>query len=490
MLDSANRLYVAETDIDVTTYTQPASTITTSILGSLTTITLPASTVTDTVPSPTTTTAPAQTVIDTVPSPTTITAPAQTVTLPGIVSFQTITTILPGVVTTVTAAGIVTTTTLPGVTSVITTTVTLPGIPTTFPPVTITVTNGINTCPNPTPTTTVASALPTDYTWGCRPGTICHPPKPAGCDIFAGPPPDDYVCQPSECVVSPPFTPVTGGWSDSILSNDTSYFPPQEDYFNLSPFAFGLNFDIFVQEVEVLETVGPNGIQTPTTVTTGDWGSQTSITVQPTPDISDPPAKKAKRSISRRSSGTVPAMCYNECNNCFIEAQATGKISSLCVPGSAFQSLYAACHACVVAHGDTTQQSLKSYVEPEFAQYLDFCQSETAMSAIAAPSSTPPLSEISSAQSVTPSVVSQSQQAPNTPTPPTSTPSPTPTSTPAPASPTSAPTTSSTKPSSTSKPPSSTTTSAVQFTGSGRTLYPVGISFLALTTVLAGFLSI
>ena len=461
MLNFANGLYVAETDIDLTIYTQPASTVTTSILGSLTTITLPASTVTNTVPSPTTTT-----------------APAQTVTLPGVISVQTITTILPGVVTTITAAGAVTTTTLPGVTSVITTTLTLPGIPTTVPPVTITVTNGIRTCPNPTPTTVVATPLPTDYTWGCPPGNVCHPPKPEGCDIFAGPPPDNYVCQPSECVVSPPFTPVTGAWGNDISSNATSYFPPQEDYFNLSPFAFGLNFDIFV---EVVEVIGGS------TITTGDWTSQASITAQPTPDISDSSAKKVKRSLSRRD-GTVPAMCYNECNNCYIEAQATGKTPDLCAPGSEFNNLYTACHDCVAVHGDSTEQTTKNYVDPEFAQYVDFCQGETALPAVV-PSSTPPLSELSSAPSVTQSIVSQSQQAPATPTPLASTSSSTPTPTTAPAQPTPTPSTPSTTPSSTSKPPSSATTSAVTFTGSSRTLHPAGISFLALTALSAAALS-
>lgn len=471
----ADRLYVAETDVELTTYTQPASTITTSILGSLTTIALLASTVTDTIPSPTTTT-----------------APAQTVTLPGVTSLQTITTLLPGVVTTFTAAGIVTTTTLPGVTSVITTTVILPGVPTTFPPVTITVTNGIKTCPNPTPTTTVTFSLPNNYTWGCPPGTVCHPPKPAGCEIFAGPPPDNYVCQPSECVVSPPFTPVTGGWGNDISSNDTSYFPPQEDYFNLSPFAFGLNFDIFVQEVEVLGG---------TTITTGDWASQTSITTQPTPDVSRSSDKMVKRSLSRRS-GTVPAVCYNECNNCYIEAQETGKTKDLCAAGSAFENLYTACHACVMAHGDSTQQSLKSYVEPDFAQFVNFCQATAAASAISASSSTTPQSEVST-PSVAQSIVSQSQQTPATPTPPTSTLSttPTPTSTPAPAPPTStpsptpsptstpAPTLPTSTPNSTSKSPSSATTSALHQTGSGRTLSPAGISFFTLMIILATVLS-
>lgn len=473
MLDSANGLCAAETAVDVTTYTQPASTVISPILGSLTTITLPASIVTNTVPSPTTTTAPAQTII-----------------LPGVTSVQTITTILPGVVTTVTAAGIVTTTTLPGVTSVITTTVTLPGVPTTFPPVTVTVTSGIKTCPSPTPTTTVASALPTDYTWGCPPGTVCHPPKPARCDIFAGAPPSDYVCQPSECVVSPLFTPVTAGWGNSIYSNATSYFPPQEDYFNLSPLDFGLSFDIFAETVEVLEVAGPNGMQTPTTVTTGNWASQTSITAQPSADASGSSAKKVKRSISRRTQ-TVPAACYNECNNCFIEAQMTGKTAALCVAGSVFKTDLTACQSCVVAHGDTTQSSLKGDVNVQFAQFLNFCQAEAALSAVV-PSTTPLQSEVSTAPSVTQSVVSQSQQAPATPTPPTSrtSPSPTPTSAPAPASSTTTPSTSSTQPSPTSKPPSSATTSAVQFTGSGRTLYPAGISFLALTTVLAALLPI
>jgi len=210
----------------------------------------------------------------------------------------------------------------PGVTTTISRTITLPGQTTTIRGYVVTVTksNHIRTCGNPASTFTPAVQPPSDYTWGCPPGFVCVLPKSEGCDVWAGSPPDDYVCQSSECLPSPSFTRVTVGLGDDVASSENSIYPALPDFFNLSPLAFGLRIDVFSEEIDVVLMIDPDGKQTLTAVTAGHWASQTSITTQPAPETSSP-AKKVKRSIFRRDASTVPATCYNECNNCYIEAQ-------------------------------------------------------------------------------------------------------------------------------------------------------------------------
>jgi len=72
--------------------------------------------------------------------------------------------------------------------------------------------------------------------------------SPTAARFFAGPPPADYVCQPSGCIV----------------------IPPQPDYFNLDPEALDLSFGIFVKQVETIVVTGSNGQLITTQITTGD----------------------------------------------------------------------------------------------------------------------------------------------------------------------------------------------------------------------------
>ncbi|OTA97273.1 hypothetical protein M434DRAFT_294786 [Hypoxylon sp. CO27-5] len=75
-----------------------------------------------------------------------------------------------------------------------------------------------------------------NLTWGCLPGTICSPPKPIGCSIWAAPPDETYVCESqSYCISAPNYVAVR--WP---------------------------NFETYV-----------------TTISTGNWGSQASITAYP-----------------------------------------------------------------------------------------------------------------------------------------------------------------------------------------------------------------
>ena len=303
-------------------------------------------------------------VVTTVPGQVT-TVPGQIITLPGIVTTITGTpTTVPSVVTTL----------LSIVTTIIGTPTTPPGVITTLTVSSAHTVTPVAVCPVPSPIYTPATTPPFDYTWGCPPGTVCSPSKPAGCDVFADPPPVNYICQPSECIPAPDFTPVI--WPEG----ETSYYPPPFGYFDLSPLAFGLSSDIFAADVVVQYGAGN---QPQTTITTGNWQSQASITEAYALPTSPPSLARRKwweeaihlpdARLSKRASSTVPAVCFATCNNCQVIAQQTGKTPALCAPTSAFLSYLAACRQCVAANGDATQSTLKRYVEPQFAQFLGFC---------------------------------------------------------------------------------------------------------------------
>lgn len=118
--------------------------------------------------------------------------------------------------------------------------------------------------------------------WGCLPGYICAPPKPDACQIYANPPSFTYLCDPNNCIPSPPYTDVQWNHTADWSSGETSYFPPSKDYYNLDPYAFGLNYGIFAEEIVSSTIVETQLGKTRTYVeiyTTGDWSSQASISM-------------------------------------------------------------------------------------------------------------------------------------------------------------------------------------------------------------------
>jgi hypothetical protein len=66
------------------------------------------------------------------------------------------------------------------------------------------------------------------------------------------PPTAGYVCSPDECQPAPPLAPIQF-WGEPIYSNETSFYILQDDYFNLNPILYGLDFSIFVKVCPVLE---------------------------------------------------------------------------------------------------------------------------------------------------------------------------------------------------------------------------------------------
>ncbi|RYP91380.1 hypothetical protein DL770_002520 [Monosporascus sp. CRB-9-2] len=297
-------------------------------------------------------------------------------TVPGLTQTSIVTTIQPGTTQTSLVTIIE-----PGTTIVSPTTVTAPPVTVTLPSETVTTASSVCAAPTNPPGFNPVFNVSSDLTWGCRPGTVCFPVRPAGCEIWADPPHQSYVCDPSRCIPSPEYEPVI--WTN----NDTSYYPPTEGYFNLAPPAFGLSYDIFRVDV-IVSTVNPKqGYPYVTTISTGNWESQSSITEWPPSSTSStdyaettpvPPAYSYRshheRSLRLSKRGpTVPSACYDRCNNAYLEAQAVGKSSGLCREGSAFRDYYDACELCIDDHLVNFQLTARDYLSPQFAQFLGYC---------------------------------------------------------------------------------------------------------------------
>ncbi|XWW93943.1 hypothetical protein V2A60_001882 [Cordyceps javanica] len=225
-------------------------------------------------------------------------------------------------------------------------TVTKEGPTVTVPGPTVTATRPITRvtdCPAPT-----GSHVPldpdSDLTFGCKPGTVCSPPMPADCNMWPGPPQDDFVCGAGQCIPSPPFTPVH--WKE----NETSYYPPPRGFFNLDPGSFGLTNAVFEDRRPV------------------DFYS-----------------KKAY---------AAPSHCFDECNNAYIAAEAEGKTDALCRPRSSFMLSLELCKRCVRV-GTGVEVGLETF-GPSFTQFVNFCNgsrsepTRTAAPVPSGPASSPP----------------------------------------------------------------------------------------------------
>ncbi|PHH78655.1 hypothetical protein CDD80_6547 [Ophiocordyceps camponoti-rufipedis] len=289
---------------------------------------------------------------------TTVTREAQTrertVTLTRVLPAQTVTVTRNGetVVSTLPASTTILTKTLPGSTVVLKTTLLSPPLTVTNPQPSV--------CPSPTGR---SAPLPpkSNLTFGCRPGSVCNPPKPNGCSIWPGPPSDDFLCEPSYCIPSPPIRNAT--WREG----ETSFYPVSYGYFNLNPEAFGLSYDIFsfevVERVQYGQTV---------TVTTGNWASQTTLSDWPRTTKAKP-TKAAnpyhhRRNLEKRT--VTPSICYDNCNEAYLIAASTGKTDALCRAGSSFHDSYALCTRCIEANSGASKATVRDYVAPQFAQVL------------------------------------------------------------------------------------------------------------------------
>ncbi|KAK8091143.1 hypothetical protein PG994_000648 [Apiospora phragmitis] len=294
--------------------------------------------------------------------------------------------------------------------------------------------------------------------------------------MWAEPPAKEYVCESrAYCIDAPEYRNVT--WEPE----ETGYYPPTEGYYNLPPIAFGLSYDIFESELATTTCKDPAGQEVTSTFTTGNWESQTSITRYPpasTYGAAVPTYVKRSPVLRLRQSGDVsqdaiPALCYVNCNNAYLEAQKIGKGPQLCKPDSDFNQLKETCDACSEAHRSELKTTNARGLQPYFSQYLDFCSETRAgvvqsgsSSAIADVTSMQTRSTVSQQPTNTDTSIVEFTSTTRTTTSPTSTPSPTstsPTSSPTPSSsstPSSATPTTTTSPSSTATPTSTTTSAA------------------------------
>ncbi|TEY65804.1 hypothetical protein BOTCAL_0136g00260 [Botryotinia calthae] len=72
---------------------------------------------------------------------------------------------------------------------------------------------------------------------------------------------------------------------------------------------------------------------------------------------------------------SIPAVCYSDCNNAYIEAIKTGRTPELCLSTSPFVSYYDSCTACVKANSADSAAAIKEYLEPQFGQFIQYCAS-------------------------------------------------------------------------------------------------------------------
>ncbi|KAH6984656.1 hypothetical protein BKA56DRAFT_581370 [Ilyonectria sp. MPI-CAGE-AT-0026] len=72
----------------------------------------------------------------------------------------------------------------------------------------------------------------------------------------------------------------------------------------------------------------------------------------------------------------IPAVCYDGCDGAYKIALSQGKTPALCAPGSAFVASYMMCTSCVQDNSDSTKNLVRDLIEPEFQQFLDYCDSE------------------------------------------------------------------------------------------------------------------
>ncbi|KAK0740490.1 hypothetical protein B0T18DRAFT_210161 [Schizothecium vesticola] len=79
--------------------------------------------------------------------------------------------------------------------------------------------------------------------------------------------------------------------------------------------------------------------------------------------------------LEARDDVIVPAVCFSTCNNAYLEAQTVGKTPALCGPESTFIEYYKSCSDCISANTspDLALEAQKAYLEPKFAQFINFC---------------------------------------------------------------------------------------------------------------------
>ncbi|KAI1347730.1 hypothetical protein F5Y01DRAFT_307352 [Xylaria sp. FL0043] len=96
-----------------------------------------------------------------------------------------------------------------------------------------------------------------------------------------------------------------------------------------------------------------------------------------------PRAVLQERGLIQLRDTTLPAICYDACNNANLEAQAVGKTPDLCSPDSVFMVYYQGCSDCI--KDNASDQAASDYLTSTFSEWFDYCNSVS-------PTSVPPTS--------------------------------------------------------------------------------------------------
>lgn len=78
---------------------------------------------------------------------------------------------------------------------------------------------------------------------------------------------------------------------------------------------------------------------------------------------------------------TIPAVCYDVCNNANIAAQSQGPIPALCDSSSTFHNYLEGCQKCIDQYAGEDAAAGRQYIDDSLAQYLNFCNASTATTA-------------------------------------------------------------------------------------------------------------
>lgn len=252
----------------------------------------------------------------------------------------------------------------------------VPGPTTTVSACPTTPLEGLVTCTSRivNPTYTATHPLPSDYLWGCPPGTLCTPPQ-IDCNFEQNPPADTYVCAPEECKPLPeivvPEDFVNATWPNPTDA-DCAWYTPNPGDFNLNPEFFGLTFAIFnIYGQEVC--VAP-----PPTVTTSSGWSDWS-TPPPSHTYTPRMVRRGVRNwnplaqIARRQQLAVaPAQCYRVYNSANYIGVHTGYVPDvLCPSDGDFMVAVRDCQSCAQTYSTTSTTSSDF---PDLQRFYAFCQ--------------------------------------------------------------------------------------------------------------------
>jgi len=217
--------------------------------------------------------------------------------------------------------------------------------------------SGLVLCPTRTinPTYTPPTPLPSNYLWGCRPGTLCQP-KREGCNFERDLPADTYVCAPEECLPVAELPSLDDFLAANQYSNDScAWLTPVDDYFNLNPVDFGLDYDIFDIYGQATCTSTCAAPSTVTVQGTNNWGAwsgpaPTSATghssVAP-PQVTKRAELVGKKFMKRQAAPLIAyEACYPQCDYAAYVWQSIGKDPSLCDPAGDWIAAYNSATAC------------------------------------------------------------------------------------------------------------------------------------------------